>query len=159
MKRIRKYPGPTGDTPVSALWKNHKIERVTSAEIVEALRGSVCAIEEDKLGLKAEQVGTQYQRSEAAMAMYLGECPVYTIMMIGQWSSDTFLRYTRKQVEQFSHNVSRRMICFQFHSHIPDLWEWVPTCSALKPNLSSTMAQTVSLRAATIFADVTCSIL
>ena len=33
------------------------------------------------------------------------------------------------------------------------------TCSALKPNLSSPMAQTASLRAATISADVTCSIL
>ena len=53
--------------------------------------------------------------------MYLGECPVYTIMMIGRWSSDAFLRYIRKQVKQFSHNVSRRMIRFQFHRHIPDL--------------------------------------
>ena len=55
------------------------------------------------------------------MAIYLGECPVYKIMMIGQWSSDAFLRYIRKQVEQFSHNVSCRMICFQFHHHIPNL--------------------------------------
>ena len=55
------------------------------------------------------------------MAMYLGECPVYKITMIGRWSSDAFLRYTRKQVEQFSQNVSCRMICFQFHRDIPDL--------------------------------------
>ena len=41
----------------------------------------------------------------------------------------------------------------------PDLWEWVPTCYALKPNPSSTMARTASFRAATIYADVTCSIL
>ena len=34
------------------------------------------------------------------MAMYLGDCPVYSIMMIGRWSSDAFLRYIRKQVEQ-----------------------------------------------------------
>ena len=38
------------------------------------------------------------------MDVFLGECPVYTIMLIGRWSSDAFLRYIRKQVEQFSHN-------------------------------------------------------
>ena len=64
------------------------------------------------------------------MEMYLGECPVYTIMIIGLWSSDAFMRYIRKQVEQFSHNVSRRMIRFQFHCHIPDL---EPAVSHLDP--------------------------
>ena len=53
VKRIRKYPGSTGDTPVSEVWKNHKIEHVTSVEIVAALRDVVCAIEEDKLVFKA----------------------------------------------------------------------------------------------------------
>jgi hypothetical protein len=42
------------------------------------------------------------------MAMYLGECPVYTVMLIGRWSSDAFLRYIRKQVMEFSHNVSKK---------------------------------------------------
>ena len=31
VKRIRKYPVSTGDTPMLAVWKNHKIEHVTSA--------------------------------------------------------------------------------------------------------------------------------
>ena len=44
-----------GDTPMSEVWKNHKIEHVTSAEIVAALRDAVRAIGEDKLGFKAEQ--------------------------------------------------------------------------------------------------------
>ena len=42
---------------------------------------------------------------------------------------------------------------------VPDIWEWVLTCSPLNPNLSSLMARTASLRSATISADVTCSIL
>eukprot|EP00957_Ditylum_brightwellii_P197053 15012109-Ditylum_brightwellii.AAC.1 len=53
--------------------------------------------------------------------MYLGECPVYVIMMIGQWSSDAFLRYKRKQVEQISHTVSGRMLKFETHRHISKL--------------------------------------
>ena len=57
-------------------------------------------IGEEILGIKAEEVGTHSIRSGAAMSMYLGECPVYTITMIGRWSSDAFLLYIRKQVEQ-----------------------------------------------------------
>ena len=98
--------------------------------MVAAPRDAIRAITEDKLGFKTEQEGTHSQRPVAAMAMYLGECPVYTIMMIGQWSSDAFLRYIRKQVDQFSHNVSRIMICFQFHCNITDL---EPEVSHLKP--------------------------
>ena len=95
-----------------------------------ALRDAVCAIGEDKLGFKAEHVGTHSQRSGVTMAMYLGECPVYTSMMIQRWSSHASLRYIRKQVEQFSHNVSRRMIRLKFHRHILDM---EPTVSHLEP--------------------------
>jgi len=55
------------------------------------------------------------------MEMYLGEIPVYTIMLIGRWSSDAFLRYIRKQVEQFSRNVSKKMLTFRSSRHIPDI--------------------------------------
>ncbi len=130
VSRIRSYPGATDDTPVSAVWRNGRIEHITSKEFVEALRAAVVAIGEDKLGFKKEDIGCHSIRSGGAMAMYLGECPVYTIMMIGRWSSDAFLRYIRKQVEQFSHNVSKRMIQFQFFRHIPDI---EPRVSHLDP--------------------------
>ena len=52
--------------------------------------------------------------------MYLGKCPVNTIMLIGQWSSNPFLRYIRKQVMEFSHNVSKRMLTHQNYRHIPN---------------------------------------
>ena len=119
VRRIRGYPGATDDTPVSAVWRNDRIEHITSNEMVEALRAAVISIGEDQLGIQACDVGTHSIRSAAAMAMYLGECPVYTIMMIGRWSSDAFLRYIRKQVEQFSHNVSSRMLKFEMHNHLP----------------------------------------
>ena len=84
----------------------------------------------NKLGFKAEQVSTHSQRSGPEMTMYHGECPIYTIMMIGRWFVDYFLRYIRKQVEQFSHNISRRMSRFHFHRHIPVL---EPAVSHLDP--------------------------
>ena len=130
IRRIRNYPGSTDNTPVSAVWRNGRIEHITSQEMVDALRAAVISIGEDVLGFKAEDIGTHSIRSGAAMAMYLGECPVYTIMMIGRWSSDAFLRYIRKQVQQFSHNVSSRMIRFQSFFHIPDL---EPQVSHLDP--------------------------
>jgi hypothetical protein len=72
------------------------------------------------LGIAKYELGTHSIRSGAAMAMYLGECPVYTIMLIGRWSSVAFLWYIRKQVMEFSHNVSKRMLTFQTFRHIPN---------------------------------------
>ncbi|KAL7466163.1 hypothetical protein ACHAXS_006462 [Conticribra weissflogii] len=89
--------------------------------MTDALEARIAAVDHDKLGIKPGKIGMHLIRLDAAMAMYLGECPVYTIMMIGRWSSAAFLRYIRKQVELFSHNVSLWMVCYQFHSHIQEL--------------------------------------
>lgn len=120
VRRILGYPGADENTPVSAVWRYGRIEHVTSPAMVNALRDAVKAIGKDKLGFMAEEIGTHSIRSGATMAMSLGECPVFMIMMIGRWSSDAFLRYIRKQVEQFSHNVSNRMLRFRFFRHVPE---------------------------------------
>ena len=44
------------------------------------------------------------------MAMYLAGVPAFTIMLIGRWSSDAFLRYIRRQVQEFSAGVSSKMV-------------------------------------------------
>ena len=72
------------------------MEHITSKEMATALRDATIAIGEFRLRFKAVLVGPCSIRSCAAMAMYLGECLMYTILMIGCWSSDVFLRYTRK---------------------------------------------------------------
>ena len=95
---------------------SHQKNYITPKEITAALRAAVISIGEDILGIKAKEVGTHLIRSGAAMSMYLGKYPVYTIMMIGRWSSDAFLLYIRKQVKQFSHNVSIRMLRFELFS-------------------------------------------
>eukprot|EP00957_Ditylum_brightwellii_P151177 11511290-Ditylum_brightwellii.AAC.1 len=59
--------------------------------MINSIRDAAVAIREDSLGFKKETVGTHLIQSGLAMSMYLGECPVYTIMMIGRWSSDAFL--------------------------------------------------------------------
>jgi hypothetical protein len=120
VQRIWKYEGATADTKVSAVWVNGRIEHITSRQIVDALEAATEAVGYERLNLNKGDIGTHSIRSGAAMAMYLGEALVYSIMMIGRWSSDAFLRYIRKQVEQFSHNVSKRMITFQYFRHIPE---------------------------------------
>ena len=107
VKRIQSYRGATNDTPVSAIWRHGRIVHVTSKMIVDALEAGVTAVGYGKLGIKKGEIGMHSIRLGAAMPMCLGKCPVYTIMMIGWWSSDAFLCYICKQVEQFSHNVSR----------------------------------------------------
>ena len=92
--------------------------------MVVALRNAVESYGPSKLGIAKGDIGTHSLRAGAAMAMYLGGCPVYVIMMIRRWSSDAFLSYIRKQIEQFSHQVSSKMLRFQFHRHLPDKGVW-----------------------------------
>jgi hypothetical protein len=46
--------------------------------------------------------------------------PVFTIMLIGHWSSDAFLHYICHQVQQFSFGVANRMISSPDFFAIPD---------------------------------------
>jgi hypothetical protein len=127
VKRIKKYPGSSQHTPISTVLNHGIIEHVTSDHVIDALRDAVGAIGEARLGFKKENVGTHSIRSGAAMAMYLGECPVFMIMLIGRWSSDAFLRYIRKQVMEFSQNVAKKMLSCQNFRHIPDIHTRVPS--------------------------------
>ena len=88
--------------------------------MIDAIRDAVVAIGETSLGINKSEVGTHSIRSGAAMAMYLGGCPVYSIMLIGRWRSTAFLNYIRTQVAEFSNDVSSRMLSTQTFKHVPD---------------------------------------
>ena len=106
--------GANHDTSISAIWRYNQIEHITSTQIMNALQEAIKAIGEDILHISADEIGTHFIRSGAAMAMFLGRCPVFLIMMIGHWSSNAFLRYIRKQVKELNHNVLQKSqpICF-----------------------------------------------
>jgi hypothetical protein len=120
VRRIGSYPGTSSSTNISAYMSNGSVDHVTSQQVMNALCNALGAIGETRLGIAKHELGTHSIRSGAAMAMYLGECPVYTIMLISQWSINAFLWYIRKQVMEFSHNVSKRMLTFQTFRHIPN---------------------------------------
>jgi hypothetical protein len=85
------------------------------------------------------------------MAMYLGEWPVFMIMLIGRWSSDAFLRYIRKQVMEFSQNVAKKMLSCQNFRHIPDVNRRIPSddpCIQNHPNNAETRKMLVETHTA-----------
>jgi hypothetical protein len=84
VRRIRSYPGANNDTPTSAFWRYDSIDHITSKQILNALKDAVSAIGEDSLHIAATKIGTNSIRSGAAMAMLLGKCPVFLIMMISR---------------------------------------------------------------------------
>ena len=119
VRHIRSRPAGTDSTPVYMFTNStYNLDPITSDHVRQVLRGAVALFGEDRLGFTIKDFGTHSIRSGAAMAMYIDNVHVYTIMIIGRWSSDDFLRYIRKQVEQFSHNVSSRMIKYQHFYHI-----------------------------------------
>ena len=130
VRRILSYPDGSEDMYINTFKCNNKYFKVSGDDMKNALRAAASVIGESALGFKVSDIGTHSIRSGSAMAMYLDDVPVYTIMLIGRWSSDAFLRYIRKQVKQFSHNVSRCMIKNQHFTHVP---KFNPRISHLDP--------------------------
>jgi len=83
---------------------------IASSTIRTKLRGAATSIREMRLGFKAANIGTHLIHLRAAMTLFLAKEPTLTIMIIGRWRSDTFLRYILKQVAQFSLPLSSKML-------------------------------------------------
>ena len=120
VQRILGYPGTSPESTVCTVLVGGELRQLTSKEVLNRLRAVVRSIGFDHLGFKDSDIGTHSIRSSAAMSMYLAGVPVFTIMLIGRWSSDAFLRYIRRQVQQFSSGVSRRMIVSEGFFTIPE---------------------------------------
>jgi hypothetical protein len=96
-----------------------RISNITSKNIETALRNGVMTYGEAKLRIYRHEVGMHSIQSGAAMAMYLGGVPVFAIMMIGRWSSNAFMKYIRKQIKEFTFDVSQRILRMQHFRHTP----------------------------------------
>ena len=107
--RILNYPIEPEElmhVPINTVFVDGK-RFVISAELLLAkIRSNVAIIGKDALGFGPSDVGTHSNHSATAMAMYLAGVPVYTIMLVGQWSSDAFLKYIHRQVLEFSNSIA-----------------------------------------------------
>jgi hypothetical protein len=98
-----------------------KLFTIPSSMILLRIRSAVKILGVEKLGLSDQDVGTHSNRSGGAMGMYhLTGTPVYTIMLLGRWISDAFMRYIWKQVLDMSHGISSKMITYEEFYTIPD---------------------------------------
>lgn len=122
VRRVLSYHGSSSDSPVNLAKDAHgNVVSVSSDQALQYLRQLATELGPDVLGFTADEIGTHSIRSGGAMAMYLSfDIPVYTIMLIGRWSSDAFLLYIRAQVQQFSKGVSKKMIRNLDFFTIPD---------------------------------------
>ena len=109
-RRILSYKGANKNSPISLVKHKSQIINITREMIADLCRDGVVAIGETKLGIRKSEIGTRSIRSGAAMAMYLAGVPVFSIMLICRWSSTAFLKYIRKQVQEFSQGISSKMI-------------------------------------------------
>jgi hypothetical protein len=118
--RITGYSGfDPSDTVNKFQLPNGKFTFFSGSELLKKLRLAATAVGPDSLGFSAKEIGLHSARSGAAMAMYLAHVPVFTIMLLGRWSSDAFLRYIRKQVKEFSNGISSKMITKEHFFTIP----------------------------------------
>jgi hypothetical protein len=91
-------------------YSDSTIHHFTSKELLSRIRLVAATIGSNELGFSPNQLALHSAWSGAAMAMYLGRVHVFTIMLLCRWSSEAFLWYIHKQVQEFSKRVSQRMI-------------------------------------------------
>jgi hypothetical protein len=84
IRRIRFYKKTNDDTPISAFWQFNRINHVTSKQVIAAMKDTIQAIGKNILSIKKEEISMHSIRSGTAMAMFLGDCSVCLIMMIGR---------------------------------------------------------------------------
>ena len=117
--RLRSYPNFSDEWEVFKFYNNGKLTNITSKEIINDIRAAVDFIGVDILGFKSNEVGTHSVRSSLAMDLYLAREAIYTIMLLGRWSSDAFLSYIEKQVKEFTRGASSRMLQNETYYNTP----------------------------------------
>ena len=118
--RVSKYKHSTSNTPINILQKDNKLYQITSKDNINFLRKTVRSMTDIDLGFEPNEIGTHSIRSGGAMAMKLANISDSTIRLIGRWKSDSFLKYIRIQIKQFSSQLSSRMLEHEHFTHIPN---------------------------------------
>ena len=94
--------------------------RLASGEcLLRHFRSVTDTLGEGKLGCKSSDIGTYSMRSGESIAMFLDNIPVFLIMLVGRWSSESFLDYIRKHVLETCTGISSRTIKNDMHHALP----------------------------------------
>lgn len=120
VKRVLSYPKASKNSQVNLFLLDNKHFHISSKNVLTALRSTVRTIGSKELGFSHSEIGTHSLRSGGAMALYLGGCGEAAIKLTGRWKSDSFMKYIRKQVQQFSIDFSSKMMRVEHFSHVPE---------------------------------------
>jgi hypothetical protein len=94
------------------------MEQITPHNILQHLC-TACGTGSTRLGFEPHEIGIHSLRLGAAMELYIREISIYTIMLTGRWSSNAFLCYIKKQVN--NSYVANMILTFWSFNHIPDI--------------------------------------
>jgi hypothetical protein len=134
IQRLLTYPKYDDTWPVFYFYdtRTNKASDISNREILDDIRAAVDAIGPNVLGFTSDETGTHSNRAAFAMMNYLAGNPVYTIMLLGRWLSDAFLRYIEKQVKEFSRGASQKMLtCNTFYNLPLRPWRSDDTANSL----------------------------
>jgi hypothetical protein len=123
IKRLYSYNNPNEkikDIPINFIKLGSTSYTIPSSLFLLKIRMAVKQLGYEKLGLHPEECGTHSNRLGGAMGMFLVGTTVFTIMLMGRWSSDPFMRYLRKQVLSLSHGIANKMLTFEEFYTVPD---------------------------------------
>jgi hypothetical protein len=114
-------PTKLGDTQINLVRLGGMLFTIPSTIFLQKIRRVFNSLGQEKLGFTSADMGTHSNRSGGARSMFLAGTPVYTIMLMGRWSSDAFMQYIRKQVIQLSHSISTKMLTYNEFFMVPDV--------------------------------------
>jgi hypothetical protein len=93
IKWLLSHPLSSDKIPINTFYLvDNKVHEFTGPKLLKRLCAATTSIAPNILGFRGKQKGLHSAHSGAAMAMYLAGVPVFTITMLGHWSSDAFLR-------------------------------------------------------------------
>lgn len=114
-----KPPLNVGATQVNAYLSNkNMILHIKGSNLLERLCQVAAAIGKHKLGFIPNQLGLHSACSGAAMAMYLAGVPIFTIMLLGRLSSETFVLSAKVWVNKWLH-MKTSLLFLQHQKRIP----------------------------------------
>ena len=121
VKRVLKVQGAS-DLSEVCLFEDERgrTSLLQATHIRSRLRAVVAVIGSESLGFDKDDIGLHSLRSGGAMAMFLSGISVIVIQRVGRWSSEAFLEYIREQLESFTLDVSKKMLCFEEFLNLSD---------------------------------------
>ena len=84
---------------METIQEEYKVRRITGAVISHIIKKTVGKLGKAMLRFVPGDMGTQSNKPEVAIVMYLAKVPVFTIIIICRWLSDKFILFIIKQVQ------------------------------------------------------------